>query len=164
MSVMWLSTIMRRRQRSPRHGVVHPSDAGYAALELVVLTPIMLLLLMFVVGAARLTHAQDVVQQAASTAARTATLDNDATTAKSDGTQAGDEVLSGLCTNTSPNPVTVDTSEFHPGGQVTVSVRCTLDMSDLSVPPLGALPFHKTVHATATSPLEQFRQFDEGTG
>ena len=46
------------------------SDAGFTALELVVITPVLVVMLLLVVGFGRLTHGRQLVDQAAAAAAR----------------------------------------------------------------------------------------------
>ena len=55
--------------------------------------------------------------------------------------------------------MSVDVSDFQPGGQVSVSVTCTVGLSDLG---LVGFPGAKSMSASAVSPLDQFRQY--GTG
>jgi len=51
--------------------------------------------------------------------------------------------------------VSVDTSDFFPGGTVTVTVSCRLDLSDAAA--LLAVGNSRTLTATATSPLDVYR-------
>jgi Flp pilus assembly protein TadG len=137
------------------------ADAGFASLELVILTPVLLLMLLLVVGFGRLTHGRDLVQQAASAAARAATLDSNPIQAGTDAKQAAHDVLDQAGVSCSTFTVIPDTSDFGPGGQVSVTVTCTTSLSDLG---LVGFPGHKTLTASATSPLEQFRQYGGGGG
>jgi hypothetical protein len=54
--------------------------------------------------------------------------------------------------------VTVDTGAFRPGGRVTAAVSCTADLSAMV---LAGLPGTATVQATATAPLETYRDIDD---
>lgn len=157
--------IVRRRLVGRLRGQVRRSgagaDAGFASLELVILTPVLLLMLLLVVGFGRLTHGKDLVQQAASAAARAATLDSNPTQAGVDAKQAAHDVLDQAGVSCSTFTVTPDTSDFGPGGQISVTVTCTTSLSDLG---LVGFPGHKTLTASATSPLEQFRQYGSGGG
>jgi|ThiBio_1000_plan_1041568.scaffolds.fasta_scaffold00444_22 Flp pilus assembly protein TadG len=146
---------LRDRVRSARTR----ADAGFASLELVILFPVIVLMLLLVVGFGRLTHGRDLVQQAASAAARAATLDSNPIQAGTDAKQAAHDVLDQAGVSCSTFTVTPDTSDFGPGGQVTVTVTCTTSLSDLG---LVGFPGHKTLTASATSPLEQFRQYGGG--
>lgn len=135
------------------------ADAGFASLELVILFPVLVLIVLLVVGFGRLSHGKDLVQQAASAAARAATLDSNPIQASSDARQAAHDVLDQAGVSCSSFTVNPDTSDFEPGGQVSVTVSCTTTLSDLG---LVGFPGHKTLTASATSPLEQFRQVSLG--
>jgi Flp pilus assembly protein TadG len=135
------------------------AEAGFMSLELVILTLVLVPMLLLVVGFGRLTHGKDLVQQAASAAARAATLDSNPIRAGTDAKQAARDVLDQAGVSCSTFTVTPDTSDFGPGGQVSVTVTCTTNLSDLG---LVGFPGHKTLTAAATSPLEQFRQYGGG--
>jgi Flp pilus assembly protein TadG len=146
---------------SRRAGPAGPGpDGGFGSLELVILTPVLVLMLLLVVGFGRLTHGRDLVQQAASAAARAATLDSNPNRAGSDATQAARDVLGQAGVSCSQFTVTPDTSDFGPGGQVSVTVTCTTSLSDLG---MVGFPGHKTLTASATSPFEKFRQVRFGS-
>jgi Flp pilus assembly protein TadG len=51
--------------------------------------------------------------------------------------------------------VSVDTSDFVPGGTVTVTVSCRLDLSDAAA--LLAVGDSRTISATSSSPLDVYR-------
>ena len=136
-------------------------DAGFGSLELVILTPVLLLMLLLVVGFGRVTHGREVVQQAASAAARAATLDSDPIQAGIDARLAAHEVLDQAGVSCRKFFVTPDTAEFGPGGQVGVTVKCTTSLSNLG---LVGFPGSKTLIASATSPLEEFRQYGIADG
>jgi hypothetical protein len=97
------------------------------------------------------------VQQAATAAARTASLANTPAQAQTAAQQeaAADLAQAGISCQSSPPP-TVDTSQFYAGGQVRVTITCVTNLSDLTV---VGFPGHKTLSASATAPLEQYRQF-----
>lgn len=151
----------RRLDRLLRRARASAPDAGFASLELVILFPVLMLVLLLVVGFGRLSHGKDLVQQAAAAAARAATLDSNPIQASSDAKQAAHDVLDQAGVSCSSFTVTPDTSDFRPGGQVSVFVACTTSLSDLG---LVGFPGHKTLTASATSPLEQFRQYGSGGG
>lgn len=136
-------------------------DGGFSSLELVILVPILLVMLLLVVGFGRLTHSRQLVQQAAAAAARAATLDDTPAQADVDATQAAHDVLDQAGVSCHSFTLDVDTSDFAPGGQLTVTVHCTAALSDLG---LAGFPGSKTLTATASSPLEQFRQYGTTAG
>lgn len=142
----------RRRQDNDR-------QAGFASLELVVLTPVLLVMLLLVVGFGRLTHGRQIADQAAAAAVRAAALDNDPVHAREDGQQQAREILSQAGISCHSFTATVDTSDFVAGGHVSVHIVCVTSLSDLG---LVGFPGAKTLTASASAPLEQFREFGAG--
>ena len=131
-------------------------DAGFGSLELVILTPVFIAMLLLVVGFGRLTHGRQLVEQAASAAARAASLDSNATQATNDAQREASDILTQAGVSCHTFTADVDTSDFRAGGQVSVTVDCVTSLSDLG---LVGFPGSKTLEASSTSPLEQFRQF-----
>ena len=132
-------------------------QGGFATLELVIITPFLLAFVLLVVGFGRVTHGRQEVQQAAAAAARAASLANTPGEAKiaAQDEASADLAQAGISCQSSPPP-TVDTSQFYAGGQVTVTITCVTNLADLTV---VGFPGHKTLTATSTVPLENFRQF-----
>jgi hypothetical protein len=129
-------------------------DRGSVALELVLLTPLVLVLIVFVAFCGRLTRAEAIVRDAAAAGARAASLRQQPFTARADATAA---VLSNLVghSSTCPAPtVTVDTSSLRPGGQVSVEVRCVVPLRDLAL--LG-VPGSRTVTARSVEVVDAWR-------
>lgn len=142
---------VRRRRRDPG------TDAGNAALELVILAPVIILLICMVIAAGRVAIAQGSIDAAARDAARQASISRspDAAIAAAKASATAELAREGLdCTPV----VTVDTSQFaRPLGQpasVTASVSCTVSLSDLVLP---GLPGQVPLHDSFTSPLDPFR-------
>jgi hypothetical protein len=50
--------------------------------------------------------------------------------------------------------VSLDVSQFRPGGKVTAHLSCKTDLSDLA---LSGMPGHVDLTAAATSPIDAFR-------
>lgn len=147
---------------APRRRAVRRSaevDRGSVTLELVVLAPGLLLFIGLVVFAGRTSLANQSIAQAANEAARIASIAR--TQPEADRT-AGEAARSTLvqqdlqCLTTS---VSVDTTGFgQPVGTaatITATVSCVVRLSDLAVP---GLPGSRTVTATATSPLDVYRE------
>jgi Flp pilus assembly protein TadG len=134
-------------------------DAGFGSLELVILTPVLLAMLLLVVGFGRLTHGRQLVAQAAAAAARAATLDSSPSKAAGDARQEAHSVLDQAGVSCRSFSAVVDTSDFQAGGEVNVTVTCTTSLSDLG---MVGFPGSKTLTASASSPLEQFRQYGSG--
>jgi Flp pilus assembly protein TadG len=147
----------RRPRPRPRWAVRAPrGDDGLAVLELVIATTLLISILLLVVGFGRYTQAQQLVTQAAGAAARAASLDTTPAQASTDAQQtARDSIANGgqSCTDVQ---ISVDTTAFHPGGQVSVTVSCTADLSQLT---LAGFEPSETVHSTQTAPLEIYRTF-----
>src|SRR6478672_3779563 len=83
-------------------------DAGFGSLEVVILTPVFIAMLLLVVGFGRLTHGRQLVEQAASAAARAASLDSNPIQAGTDAKQAAHDVLDQAGVSCSTFTVTPD--------------------------------------------------------
>ena len=124
------------------------------ATELVLLTPILILMLLFVVALGRLAGARLEVNGAAAQAARAASIARDPATATAMAQQAATSTLGSDHVTCGDLTVTTDTADFDPGGQVGVTVTCTVDLADL----LGLrLPASQTISSTATSVIDSYR-------
>jgi Flp pilus assembly protein TadG len=131
------------------------SERGSAALELALLTPVLLVVLLFVVALGRIASARETVDGAAGAAARAATLASSPQAAVS---AARAEALSSLTSSgvsCIATKVTVDVADFVPGGVVSVRVYCQVTLSS-AVP---GLPGSTTLSATGASVLDRYRSF-----
>ncbi len=146
---------MLRRARCRRTG----PEAGSEAIELTLITPVIVLLVLAVVALGRLADARIRVDDAAHLAARAASLARDPAAAAA---QAGSTARAALarpgfsCSRVLVSP---DTAAFAPGGQVSVEVTCTVPMSGLA---LLAVPGSVAIHSTFTSPVDRFRGESSG--
>lgn len=135
-----------------------PADRGAVSVELVILAPVLVLFVLMVVFAGRWAIAQQAVQSAASDAARSASIARSAGDASGSASAAGVASLNNQDLRCLDQSVTVDTSQFNlpPGvsAQVSVTVTCVVDMSDLAIP---GTPGSRTLTATMTSPLDTYR-------
>jgi Flp pilus assembly protein TadG len=150
---------LRIPARNPRSD---DADRGSSTAELVIVTPIVIVLLLLVVGFGRYAHGKQLVEQAASAAARAASLS--ATSVQADGRAhlAAAAALSDAGVSCTSMGITVDSGDFRAGGTVGVTLTCTADLSGLA---LAGLPGSVTMTGTGRAPLEHFRQFTEtGTG
>jgi Flp pilus assembly protein TadG len=136
-------------------------DRGSAAAELVRVTPFLVLLLLFAVAAGRLVDARLDVDSAAQQAARAASLARTPEAASAQATQVAQAALAGQSVTCDPAVITPDTSNFTPGGEVTVQVTCTVRLSDLS---LLHIPGTETITSTFTSPVDTYRGEPLGDG
>ena len=132
---------------------------GSTTLELVVWAPGLLLLLGLLIVAGRVNSANAAVEQAATDAARTASLARTAASAEQLARQHAQQTLATQGLECTASTVTVDTAGFAtaPGQPVTVTatVTCPVRLSDLSIP---GLPGTRTVTHTAVSSLDTFRE------
>lgn len=133
-------------------------DAGNAALELVVLAPVLLFVLGLVVAAGRTSIAQGAVAAAARDAARQASISLTPGAAQTAALASAKAVLSQDGLDCDP-VVTVNTAQFAvPVGEpasVTASVSCRVPLADLVVP---GLPGSRTLQSVFTSPLDPYRE------
>ena len=97
------------------------------------LTPIVVALLLLVVACGRIAHGRQLVDQAAAAAARSASLAGTAAGAAGRAGQAAAASLSDAGVSCTAMSAAVDTAGFHAGGQVTVTVSCTADLSGLAL-------------------------------
>lgn len=138
--------LVRRRMRD---------EHGAAATEIVLITPVLLLLLLFVALCGRYAVARGELDGAARDSARAASLtrtEGDARSAAQATADAG--ISAGLpCDSISTE---IDTAEFRAGGTVTVRLICSVKTSDLGL--LGVGP--RTMTASATDVVDEFRGID----
>ncbi|WP_214408770.1 TadE/TadG family type IV pilus assembly protein [Sphaerisporangium fuscum] len=118
------------------------------AVETVFLAPVLLLFLMFLVGAGRVVEAQGEVNGAARDAARAASVQRTFTAARSAAEQAAGSSLRGQCAPL----VSLSHDDWKAGGSVRAAVTCELKLGFLG---FGAV---KQVKGTSVVPLEQFRR------
>ncbi|NHA68227.1 TadE family protein [Phycicoccus flavus] len=134
-------------------------ERGSAALEAAVGVPAFLLLVGLVIAGGRLAIAGQALQSAATDAARAASIARTQTTALTSAATAATTSLDNQHLACVSRAVTVDVSGFTaPVGTpaaATATVTCTVRLSDLAVP---GLPGARTLTATATSPIDTYRE------
>jgi Flp pilus assembly protein TadG len=123
----------------------------------VLVTPVFVILALFVVLCARSASARIDVDAAAAVAARAASVARSPAAASTAATEAAAQALTGRSITCARLNVPVDTSDFRRGGSVTVTVECAVTLSDLGL--LG-VPATRTVTASATVPIDVFIQLD----
>ena len=128
-------------------------EEGSAALELVLVTPVLLVLLLLMVFAGRLAEARADVNGSAQDAARAASIARGPDSAATDGQAAASSRIQAGKTTCRHLGVQVDTSDFRPGGFVAATVTCTVDLGDLGL--LG-VPATKSISATFTEPVDTY--------
>ena len=139
------------------------SEEGSVSIEFAILAPILLVVFvaLTVYGGRWVTAGND-VRSAAHAGARAATLAANPTSAEE---AARDVVATNLAASgvgcVGGPDITVDLSDFAPGGQVTVTVTCTADFTD--VISLGVADT-ATLTATATEIVDLHRSNPGGFG
>jgi len=133
-------------------------DAGNAALELVILAPVILFVLGLVIAAGRTSVAEGSVAAAARDAARQASISLTPAAAQSAALASASAALSQDGLSCVP-VVHVNVTGFGvPVGEpatVQARVTCTVSLSSLLVP---GMPGSRTLRATFTSPLDPYRE------
>lgn len=128
-------------------------ERGSAAVEMVVLAPLLVLVLAVVLMLGRLVTAKQEVDQAARDAARAASVERSAGAAQTAAQAVAASSLAGQGVTCRNQNVQVDIANFRPAGTVTVTVRCQVP---LSKQPAGLLS-GATMHATFTVPVDTYR-------
>lgn len=140
--------------RAPRRG-----ERGAAAVEFVIVVPVLLLIIGLVIAGGRLAHARSTVQQLADSAARSASIARDAGTARANALEVirSDAQASGLRCSGGLDQV-VDVSGFATrvgqDARVAVTVRCGVGLGDLLV---AGLPGTWRMEASASSTIDRYR-------
>jgi Flp pilus assembly protein TadG len=133
------------------------AEAGNAALEAVILAPVLVLLICMVIAAGRISTAKGSVDAAARDAARQASLQRSPEAAQAAAVASATADITGDRLDCTP-VVNVDTSGFAvPLGEpanVSASVQCTVSLSGLVLP---GLPGSETLTARFSSPIDPFR-------
>jgi Flp pilus assembly protein TadG len=136
---------MRRRSKTDRG-----SDRGSMAVEVVLLTPVLVAFLLLVVAFGRYVAIRGEVEAASRDAARAASLERDGGSAEAAARRTASASLPGRDCGA------VELSgNFVAGGTVTATVQCTIPLNDLGL--LG-LPGSVTVRGTSDAPLDLYRR------
>ena len=129
------------------------AERGTMTVELVLLAPLLFALLAFIVGLGRAADARGQLTGAVRDAARAASL---APTPDAARTAARNTALANLQSanlHCRQPQVDTETGQFTAGGQVTVTIRCSLDLAQLV---MSGLPGRSTLTATSTAPLDTY--------
>lgn len=154
----------RRLARSLWARLVGPPDRrqdGFAAVELAILAPFLIVMLLLIVGFGRVSHGRQLVDQAGSAAARAAALTNAPGPASDQAQLAAADTLAQAGVTCRELQVSVSTGAFYPGGYVDVDVTCRSDLSGLA---LAGLPGSVTLASSSRSPLETYRDLSGTEG
>jgi Flp pilus assembly protein TadG len=129
-------------------------EEGSAAAEIAILTPLLVILVLFMVFLGRLTEARAVIADAAHQAARAASIARSPAAAQAQAQQAAATSLAGRGLACQHFTVTVSLAGFRPGGTVRATITCTAAMSDLA---LLRVPGSQTFTASFASVIDTYR-------
>jgi Flp pilus assembly protein TadG len=131
------------------------NERGSVTVELVLVTPLLILLLLFVVALGRLASARIDVNGAAAQAARAASIARDPESASSAAKQTATAALADDHVTCANLAVATDTSGFSAGGTVAVTITCNVDLADLA----GLqLPASTAISARSVSVVDTYRE------
>ena len=134
------------------------TEHGGAAVEMVVVAPLLILMLLFVVGLGRLGTAREAVDGAARDGAREASIARSTGDATDTAKQIAADTLAEKNVSC-PNP-NVDVQygpmpgKLTAGGTVTVKVDCVVQNGDVV---LSGLPGTSTLHGSSTAVVDTYR-------
>ncbi|MFJ5142715.1 TadE/TadG family type IV pilus assembly protein [Streptomyces sp. NPDC088707] len=141
-------------------GLRKESDRGDAAIEAVIVVPLLIALALVFIAGARLSLAGQKTDAAAQAAARAASLERTPAAGQSAARSAATDALGRQEQTCSATRVTAATSGLSaPLGQVstvTVTVSCTVPLGDLLL--LGGGPGVRTVTSSFTSIVDAYRE------
>jgi Flp pilus assembly protein TadG len=134
-------------------------DDGQAIAELVIVAPVLLLVIVLMVALGRIDSAQGDVESAARAGVQAAVVQANAAEAQTEAASSAISTLAGAGLACPSPQISTDTSNFVAGGTVSVTVTCVTSLADVSVP---GVPGSKTLTATATAPIDEFRTIGGG--
>lgn len=130
---------------------------GNAALEVLMVLPVIMLLAGLVLAHGRVSMAQEAVASAAGAAARAAALERSPGNARAAAAGIASATLSSRELRCASTTVTVDTSGLNTrAGQtasVSATVTCVVPFGDLGLPTKGS----RVITRTATAPVDTYR-------
>ena len=129
-------------------------ECGTASVELIMLTVPIMILVAFAVFVGRYAAVGQEVTSAARDGARAAAVRQAPGAAGADGEQAVRASLAELGVSCRQLDITIDTSALHPGGSVTATVRCVLQVADLAG---FGMPGTTVAEATSTAVVDRYR-------
>ncbi|GAA1122383.1 TadE/TadG family type IV pilus assembly protein [Nocardiopsis composta] len=139
-----------------RHRIRHRrrEEWGSAAVELCLLTPLLIALALLIVLAHRLTTAAQAADTAAHAAARAATLERTSQAARAAAEQAAAETLRTHNLSCHEHALTLRTGGLEPGATVTAELVCRTELADLAG--LG-VPGSREVSGEASAVVDVYR-------
>ena len=136
----------------------HERERGSVSVELVLVTPVVVGLMLFVVGLGRLAGAKGEVDAAARDAARAAANERSAPAARQAGIDAASATLRDRGVECRNLTIVVNDAQFRADGFVTATVTCGVDLHDLTA--IG-FPGSKSLSSEFTAPVDRYRRVDQ---
>jgi Flp pilus assembly protein TadG len=128
-------------------------DEGSVTIEAIGMAMVLILIIVILGALGRASDAHQQVSVAAHAAARAASLARTAAGARAAAHDTAEANLRVTTSCTHPQ-ITVDAARFAPGGSVTVTVTCTIQLADLGLP---GLPGTMRVFQASVSPIDLHR-------
>jgi Flp pilus assembly protein TadG len=129
-------------------------ESGAAAVELVLVTPLLVLLMLFILFGGRLTAATADVDAAARASARSASLARDPLASADNARATAQRELEREGVPCRAVTVDADVSGFAPGGTVAVVLRCDVPLGDLGLLGLGSV---HTIKVRQVAVIDRYR-------
>ncbi|MFH8767338.1 TadE family protein [Streptomyces althioticus] len=131
-------------------------DEGSVAIEAAIVIPPLIMFVCLAIAGGRIVTSGSKIDAAAEDAAREASIHRTASSAQAAAHAAAAESLDDQGIACASSSVAIDTSGLSvPVGTVTVTVTCTVNLSDLLLP---GVPGAKSLTSTATSVVDQYRE------
>ena len=134
-------------------------EKGSAAIEAAIGVPAFGLFVAMIIMGGRVEVAQQSVEAAAFEAARAASIERTQQEAITVGKSAASDSLKDQNVHCTITDIIISAAAFNAPlgttGQVTATVTCRVDLSDLTLP---GVPGHRVITATATSPIDAYRE------
>lgn len=129
-------------------------QSGAAALELVFMAPVLLALIVVVIAAGRVVQSKGDASDVAYAAARAASLATRPGEAQRAAQLAADRAVDEEGSSCQSVAITVDSTQFRAGGQVSVTAECRADLVDVAG---FGVPSSRTFVSTAAVPIDKYR-------
>lgn len=130
------------------------TERGSVSVELVLLTPVLVGLMVLTVAFGRLQAAKADIEASSRAAARAASMERTAATARAAGQRAALRELTASGYRCDALTVSIETGSFTADSAVTASVSCTVRLSDVAG--MG-IPSSHTLAASFTEPIDRYR-------
>jgi Flp pilus assembly protein TadG len=130
-------------------------DGGWAVAEVVFLMPVALVVLGFIVLCGRMGNVQADITSTARDAARAASLQRNLDSARQAAqATAAASLAANTVTCNQPRTRIDNPATFAPGGSVTVTVTCDVDLSAVAIP---GIPASTTIERSSTESIDRYR-------